>query len=485
MKSWKERTPKAAISAPVLIGLLTGLSVTVVFAQEPQGAAQEKNHDLVIEEALDRIEKSIDPITAGEDLPVVESMSETPKIMINKDIPVEIKSSETVAETQEPMVSGEKVPEYGYDVLKEMTGREEFVADANISVDNAEDEDVMEDPEIDLGLPDEQAGAQADEPEEALTVKIIPLLHAEASSLIEMLQQRKSPKGEVTYNEKDRTFLLKDIPERLEAMSAFVKEVDIPLETETFILGYVKAKDLVPDIERTLTKDIGQVEFNEKENSIVVTDTLSNIGKIKGLIKNLDRLNVEIWIESRILQIVLNDEYLEGVDWDAIVSGYQKLALSGENGSGTRSLSVGTVSQEDYDILLDALDTVGAIQTVFEGNIKTENKASKEIDGLSLLLPESEIRFYLTPVAKKDKTLEVALGTQKEDERNVKVPMKDGATIVIGGLFSEVMVASTWKIPLLGDIPLLGVVFRNEGERPRKAEIITFLTVKTVEKNKL
>ena len=62
------------------------------------------------------------------------------------------------------------------------------------------------------------------------------------------------------------------------------------------------------------------------------------------------------------------------------------------------------------------------------------------------------------------------------------VEIEDDFTIVVGSLFEEVMVESAWKVPLLGDLPVLGFVFRNQGEEPRKSEIITFITVKVVDK---
>ena len=55
-----------------------------------------------------------------------------------------------------------------------------------------------------------------------------------------------------------------------------------------------------------------------------------------------------------------------------------------------------------------------------------------------------------------------------------------GDTVIVGHLFKKVMVESTWKIPLLGDLPLLGFVFRNQGQKQRQSEVITFLTIKTV-----
>jgi type II secretory pathway component GspD/PulD (secretin) len=67
-------------------------------------------------------------------------------------------------------------------------------------------------------------------------------------------------------------------------------------------------------------------------------------------------------------------------------------------------------------------------------------------------------------------------------EGDAEIQVQEGSTIVIGSLFDEVLVESAWKVPLLGDLPLLGFVFRNQGEELRTAEIITFLTITTIEK---
>ena len=414
---------KAIMFGVIIAGLLIIVSVAAVFAREPETIQEQEKYDFIIEEALDQIEKSLDPAIVSAELSIEPAISGTPGGEINKDIPV---------------------------------GPESF-------------EDAVE--------------IRLDEPEEALEVKVIPLLHAEASSLIEALDQMKSSEGEVSYNEDDRTLILKDVSGRLEEMSAFVKEIDISLKTGYFALEYIRARDIAVNIGEILTENVGQVQFDEESNSVVVTDSPEKVGKIKELIKRLDRLNVEILIESRILQIVLNDEYLAGVDWEAIVSEYQKLALSGEGDKGIEQLSLGTVSQEDYDILLEALDMVGVVRTVFEENIRTENETTGTISSLASLRQGEEI--LLTPMVKKDELLEVAIKMKEADQESVTVQMKNGETIVVGGLFEDVMVASTWKIPLLGDLPLLGFVFRNEGEESRKTEIITFLTVKTVEKKKM
>jgi len=65
-------------------------------------------------------------------------------------------------------------------------------------------------------------------------------------------------------------------------------------------------------------------------------------------------------------------------------------------------------------------------------------------------------------------------------EAETTVTIKDGATIVIGGLIKEEKIDAIKKVPLLGDIPILGVMFRNDDETTKKTELVIFLTPKIV-----
>ena len=61
-------------------------------------------------------------------------------------------------------------------------------------------------------------------------------------------------------------------------------------------------------------------------------------------------------------------------------------------------------------------------------------------------------------------------------ELATNVIVKDGQTIVIGGLFRDVVVASRSQIPLLGDLPLIGVLFRGTKDETQRQEVIVLLT---------
>ena len=223
------------------------------------------------------------------------------------------------------------------------------------------------------------------------------------------------------------------------------------------------------------------------------------------MLKEADRFNKAALIETKILRIVLNEEHTQGVDWEAIVSDYQSMNVPGLSDGGKSAnggkLNLGEVTKEDFAVLLDALDTVGAITTVGEeaGTIDYDQHKTVKIPfadkGAEANGPvaSQQVNLDIVPSYNLDGTQTVAIKPRLSagnaghsidaENADAQIQVDNGGTIVIGGLFEEVMVESTWKIPLLGDLPFLGFVFRNEGQVPRRAELITFLTVKMVDKD--
>jgi type IV pilus assembly protein PilQ len=59
--------------------------------------------------------------------------------------------------------------------------------------------------------------------------------------------------------------------------------------------------------------------------------------------------------------------------------------------------------------------------------------------------------------------------------------MKDGETIVIGGLLKDVKSKSKYKVPFLGDIPLLGLLFTRDTVDTEKIDLLIFITARIIE----
>jgi general secretion pathway protein D len=69
----------------------------------------------------------------------------------------------------------------------------------------------------------------------------------------------------------------------------------------------------------------------------------------------------------------------------------------------------------------------------------------------------------------------------KKREIQTEVRISDGSTIGMGGLISEKIESFEDKVPVLGSLPLIGRLFRNEGERAVKRNLLMFVTAKIVE----
>ena len=361
---------------------------------------------------------------------------------------------------------------------------------------------------------------------ENIQTTIIQLKNSQAADLSSVLNQMKTPSGKVIIDDKSNTLILMETPDKLLAMEKLIKDIDVPWETEVFDLSYAKAEDLATKISEVLTNNVGKLKFDKRSNKIVVTDTASKIEEIRKIVKAFDQKEPEVLIEAKIVQIVLSDEHKMGVDWEAIVSDYHSLnfknslsILNSAEKSGR--LSIGTISPDDYAVLLEALDTVGKTNILSSPRVTTLNNQEAKIlvgstepyvttttttpssgpatTAESVNFIEVGIKLFVTPMIHQDNfitmkikpevssvTRNITTGNNntipvvETSEAETTVSVKNGITIVIGGLIKDEKIESIKKIPVLGDLPLVGFAFRNQDKLIRKTELVIFLTPRII-----
>ncbi|MBF0571799.1 MAG: hypothetical protein HQL12_07975 [Candidatus Omnitrophica bacterium] len=207
-----------------------------------------------------------------------------------------------------------------------------------------------------------------------------------------------------------------------------------------------------------------------------------------------NKLQDEITLEANVVQIILNDEHRGGVDWAAIVSDFHTVPLKKENDPAWNDkkyrLSFGAVSQDDYQVLLDALDTVGQMSQFPQSPIKASlstpasinfDKQNIHVDFLLSRFKSGDLSLRIDPhiaVAAMEiwNGQKVSASVLLNAQTNMLIA--NNTTIVIGGLMKEEEITRTHKFPLLGDIPIVGLVFRNQGRLMQKTETVIFLTVR-------
>ncbi|MEI7998421.1 MAG: hypothetical protein WCH62_02820 [Candidatus Omnitrophota bacterium] len=222
---------------------------------------------------------------------------------------------------------------------------------------------------------------------------------------------------------------------------------------------------------------------------------------LKGFAQNTSNSDVSsqnpmVTIEAKVIQIVLNDEHRQGVDWEAIVSDFHSIQLKKEDDplwvDKRYKLSVGEVSSEDFAVLLDALDTVGHVSQNDLSLMVLNKNESKTVDvsfdpkilpaiHLDLMWnnsPAGELKLKIDPAVNillRDNNKSTVGNLKSRTEED----LKDNYTVVIGGLMREEEITKTHKFPLslLGELPIVGLVFHKQGKLMQKTETIIFLTM--------
>ncbi|MBK6880098.1 MAG: type IV pilus secretin PilQ [Elusimicrobia bacterium] len=102
------------------------------------------------------------------------------------------------------------------------------------------------------------------------------------------------------------------------------------------------------------------------------------------------------------------------------------------------------------------------------------------IDVTPTISVDNRIRLKVKPEASSVRGITSAGPTIDTTTAETEVMLTDGETIVIGGLVSESMIEDAKKVPLLGDLPVLGVFFRSTLNQKVRKELLVFITARIV-----
>ncbi len=296
----------------------------------------------------------------------------------------------------------------------------------------------------------------------------------------------------------------------------------------------------VIEIEKALLKfksPKGMVSSNPGTSHLIVTDTESQIKAIDTFIKEIDQVTPQIMIEARIYDITDTDRLDLGIEWQAgrDTTYPDGIAGVGTNPTGARNpFSTGIWSSDSRE----TTDVVGALRFGWLNthvdidmilHAQEEDFTAKLLANPRILVLDNETAFFnivqelpykestvsaggstetikwrevgvslkVTPHLTRDGLLRLTIapefgvlvsqdpttGAPTIDTRKLKTiaMVKDGATVVLGGLRKKEVTTRVNKIPILGDIPIIGLLFRFESEDTKNVELVVFITPRVVE----
>ena len=280
-----------------------------------------------------------------------------------------------------------------------------------------------------------------------------------------------------------------------------------------FTLNYILASD-VDKVVKGLMSPLGQSFTNttnveEQRNAheqLVVEDLPAYLDRIADYIAQVDTMPRQVVVEANILQVSLKDHNKHGVNFNQLARVNRANITFGTMGlaSGTPPATMMRVEGSDLTSLIDLLKSTSDTKTLASPKVAVVNgqKARISVGGkLGYLLTTATntstlqsvsfldfgVVLSLTPIITEDGQILMTVAPQVSTARinpTSKLPdseatevqttvlLSDGQAIVIGGLIKETSNESQNKIPLLGDLWLVGRLFQSRDRLKERNEVI-------------
>ncbi|EMT9099030.1 type IV pilus secretin PilQ [Neisseria gonorrhoeae] len=289
----------------------------------------------------------------------------------------------------------------------------------------------------------------------------------------------------------------------------------------------------------TLVSGRGSVLIDPATNTLIVTDTRSVIEKFRKLIDELDVPAQQVMIEARIVEAAdgfsrdlgvkfgatgrkklknetsafgwgVNSGFGGGDKWETQTKINLPVAAAANSISLVRAISSGALNLE-----LSASESLSKTKTLANPRVLTQNRKEAKIEsgyeipftvttasgggnstntelkkavlGLTVtpnITPDGQI--IMTVKINKDSPAQCASGNNtilciSTKSLNTQAMVENGGTLIVGGIYEENNGNTLTKVPLLGDIPVIGNLFKTRGKKTDRRELLIFITPRIID----
>ncbi|MEW6570041.1 MAG: type IV pilus secretin PilQ [Nitrospirota bacterium] len=333
----------------------------------------------------------------------------------------------------------------------------------------------------------------------------------------------------------------KESEEKAKAEEAGIKAE--PLETRIYPVSYADVSTVEAAVKNAkILSPRGSINVDKRTSTMLVKDIAPVFPEVENLLSTLDRPTPQVLVEARIVEVNTNSTRDLGIQWGINIKTTDTLASIGGL-SGVPGVSTGPFTGGNYlvdfpatnvgplsgsgitfgilnpartiglDLQLSAFETTGKGKIISNPRILTvDNGKAKILQGQSIpvrkLTTEGTIstefkdvtlELNVTPHITPDKSVGMSIEIKKEDldftvpsvegvpgtskkEANTNVIIKNGETVVIGGIYSRTEDDTDKGVPGLMKVPILGWLFKNNLKTSKTNELLIFITPRIVEK---
>ncbi len=344
-------------------------------------------------------------------------------------------------------------------------------------------------------------------------IKSVPLKYLkpdEAKATLEAVLP-KDTKVTIIPDKNARALILRGPEGEIQKITNLIKSLDSKVRTKTFKLENAITKEEAQAVVKMLSIVIPpeNIQLDERQNVIIVKGSEEELKNAESLIANLDKKLPQVMIEVKVVAVSTDATKDLGIEWEQIFAGgikFGEISLGGTLERLTKlNFTLRSMVQkkeaevlanpkimtlDGYEATINLADEVPVGESVSVDQatgIRTVSPTFKKVGVIlrviprvdknknSLLLelhPEiSTINDWLDTEGLIVKKIPV-IGTRKID---TFVRLKNNEPLVIGGLIKSEDVKELRKIPILGDLPLLGGLFRFVKKTHTESEVIIII----------
>ncbi len=311
-----------------------------------------------------------------------------------------------------------------------------------------------------------------------------------------------------------------------------------PLRSEAFVVNYQKAEDvrklLTDDKQRLLSKR-GTVAVDPRTNQLFVQDTAARLEDVRRMLQRIDIAVPQVLIEARIVEAddkfsrnlgvrlgygkVNNESVIGGQNLFGTLPGSNvstipsnvNLPAAGINGFNPGQFNLTLFNSSLTRLInleLNALEADGRGKVISSPRVVTADKVKATIEqgteipyqqatssgATSVAFRKAVLKLEVTPQITPEGAIFLDVKVNKDtrgqdttagpaiDTKNVQtqVLVENGGTVVLGGIYEQTDRTTVTKVPLLGDLPVVGYLFKNTAQINDRTELIIFITPRVI-----
>ncbi len=320
-------------------------------------------------------------------------------------------------------------------------------------------------------------------------------------------QRLLSSRGSLIADPRTNQLFVTDLPERLDALGAFIARIDVPVRQVLIEARIVEADDRFSE-----SLGVNLAGYYARTHA----QKAGNAAPSRGGETTSRRSGSAAGNESKGMQGTRGAKgggSPAGTGSPGLVdildSALPAAALAGVAPPSLAITLFGRSATRFLQLELSALETSGRGRVVSRPRVVTADKVEAVIEQGTELpyqarsgrrsvstvqFRKATLRLEVTPLITPDGQVILDVDVRKDsvghevadgfavDTRHVKtqVQVEDGGTVAIGGIYQEERRGSRAQVPWLGDVPLLGALFRNRSEEDRRTELLVFITPSVV-----